>query len=286
MKARMPIKISLLLVGLLLAGCASDTALRTAVADLDRNTQAVNNLLHEQMAMIKEKAAPGKVSDKATQAGPYLNALDERCRDAGRPETNQFMSFFHYAFSPGKNPRGLSESCTFYTELSGKFVAQMLYNAGRYHAGNGDRKQAEEVLQSLLNRFAAPAYQAETIQAKLLLESFTDWDSFSPAWKAYVLGDYAAALAEYRDNDDPQAMYKVGTMYENGEGVPADKKQAQAWYLKAAKKEFFLAQYRMGMIYATGDGVPKDTDTAMEWLSRAAASGYGPAKEALRDLRK
>ena len=286
MKAHVSTKAALLFIVLLMAGCANDAALRTAVAELDRNTGAVNHLLHEQSAMIQAKAPPADVYAEVAQADPFLNAMAARCRNAGTTESNPYVRYYHYVFSPGENPSGLSSSCTFYTELSGKFVAQMLYNSGRYYAGNGDREKAERTLRDLTDNFTAPAYLAEFTQAKLLLDDFTDWDSFTKGWKAYILGDYSAALAEYKDMDEPQAMYKVGAMYDNGEGVPADKKQAQAWYLKAARKGFDAAQYRMGMIYASGDGVEPDRDMAAEWFAKAAQNGYGPAKQALKKLRQ
>jgi TPR repeat protein len=47
-------------------------------------------------------------------------------------------------------------------------------------------------------------------------------------------------------------------MYDNGEGVPKDEKQAVAWYKKAADQGYAQAQLNIGSMYDNGEGVQKD----------------------------
>ena len=57
--------------------------------------------------------------------------------------------------------------------------------------------------------------------------------------KAYSVGDYEAALEEWRpsaEQGDALAQYNLGFMYSNGEGVPQDYAEAVKWYRMAAEQ--------------------------------------------------
>jgi TPR repeat protein len=62
-------------------------------------------------------------------------------------------------------------------------------------------------------------------------------------------------------------------MYNNGEGVVKDDKQAAAWYRKAAEQGHIDAQYNLGLMYSTGEGVAQDYKLAYVWSAVAAANG-------------
>ncbi|HEX9022901.1 MAG TPA: tetratricopeptide repeat protein [Geobacteraceae bacterium] len=109
---------------------------------------------------------------------------------------------------------------------------------------------------------------------------------FEKGQEAYLMKDYAKAMEEYKNDDDPKAMYQVGYMYDHGEGVEQDAKEAAQWYLKAAEKGNAKAQYRMGLFYATGTGVDKDVKEAAKWYKKASMQGFLPAREALKRLEK
>ncbi len=63
-------------------------------------------------------------------------------------------------------------------------------------------------------------------------------------------------------------------MYENGQGVPQDDKQAVAWYRKAADQGVIDAQFNLGImyVYGNGEGV-QDYVQAHMWWNLAAVSG-------------
>ena len=109
---------------------------------------------------------------------------------------------------------------------------------------------------------------------------------FDKGQEAYLMKDYARAMQEYKNDDDPKAMYQVGYMYDHGEGVDQDIKEAAQWYLKAAEKGNARAQYRVGLLYATGSGVDKDLKEAAKWYKKASFQGFLPAREALKRLEK
>ena len=54
-------------------------------------------------------------------------------------------------------------------------------------------------------------------------------------------------------------------MYDKGEGVPQDYKEAVKWYTKAAEQGDVDAQYNLGLMYYNGEGVPKDLVQAYAW---------------------
>ena len=69
------------------------------------------------------------------------------------------------------------------------------------------------------------------------------------------------------------AQYNLGVMYENGEGVPQDDKEAVRWYRKSAEQGHADAQNNLALMYAPGRGVPQDYKEAYAWWSVAKANG-------------
>ena len=153
----------------------------------------------------------------------------------------------------------------------------------------------------------------------LLLILPANAQNYVTASNAYQRGDYAAALREFRplaERGDVLAQYKLGLMYNNGEGVAADYQEAVNWFYRAAslgyapaqsslgvkfekgqgverdyaqavewyrhgaKQDYAIAQYRLGRMYAQGHGVGLDYAEAVAWFKRAAAQGHGDAATA------
>ena len=93
---------------------------------------------------------------------------------------------------------------------------------------------------------------------------------------AYKAKNYAVALKELQplaDKGNAQAQVIIGAMYDNGEGVPLDYRQAVLWYQKSAEQGNANAQYNLGMMYANGLGVPQDMVQALKWFNLAALLG-------------
>jgi S1-C subfamily serine protease len=73
---------------------------------------------------------------------------------------------------------------------------------------------------------------------------------------------------------NPFAQYNVANMYAQGRGIRCDRKQAKAWYLKAAEQDLAIAQYGLGMLNAS-DVDKNDTDAtqqldiAIGWLFKS-----------------
>lgn len=78
------------------------------------------------------------------------------------------------------------------------------------------------------------------------------------------------------------AMYVIGLLYFNGQGVTQDYSKAMEWYLKAGVG--YIASYggksqsAIGFMYYNGQGVTKDYVKAKEWFEKSFLRG----KESLK----
>jgi TPR repeat protein len=114
---------------------------------------------------------------------------------------------------------------------------------------------------------------AVLVAAMLMSVAAADFDS---AFAAYKRGDYETAFVEYKvlaDQGDARAQSNLGNMYEFGEGVPEDDREAVKWYRLAAEQGNYRAQHNLGIMYRDGEGVPEDYVQAYAWYNLAAAQG-------------
>jgi TPR repeat protein len=100
-------------------------------------------------------------------------------------------------------------------------------------------------------------------------------------------GDYATAYRLWRplaEQGDAEAQYKLGTMYDIGQGVPLDNAKAGRWFRKAAEQGHATAQYKLGVMYEAGWGVPQDYAKAVRWFRKAAEQGDAPSQFRLGNM--
>jgi len=142
---------------------------------------------------------------------------------------------------------------------------------------------------------------------------------FTNAVAVIPLSDVSAGVfrfqAKLAEQGNPEAQYKVGEMYETGQGAAKNIQKALTWFEKAAKqghkksiyKLLFLeiksnglndftksqlgmlrqeaatgntdAQYFLGKMYAAGVGVPKSLNNALTWLNKAVFNGIIEAEK-------
>lgn len=78
--------------------------------------------------------------------------------------------------------------------------------------------------------------------------------------------------------------HNIGNQYSEGRGVAVDHALAVEWWTRAAEKGDAITQLRLGESYEAGRGVTQDLDAAWDWYSRSAAAGNQDAREALERL--
>ncbi|MDO5853485.1 MAG: Sel1-like repeat-containing protein kinase family protein [Thermoplasmata archaeon] len=83
----------------------------------------------------------------------------------------------------------------------------------------------------------------------------------------------AAGLLALAESGDADAQYRLGRMYDLGDGVPRDFSTAAHWYGKAAEQGHPLAQNNLGILYAEGSGVRQSDSDAASWISLSADQG-------------
>jgi TPR repeat protein len=99
--------------------------------------------------------------------------------------------------------------------------------------------------------------------------------------------DYAEARRWYlkaAEHDDPRAEFALGVLAVRGLGAPTDYAEGVKWFHKAADHGVASAQFNLGVMYAHSLGVPQDYVLARTWLSLAAVQGEEGAKEALDNV--
>ncbi len=77
---------------------------------------------------------------------------------------------------------------------------------------------------------------------------------------------------------EPVAQYRLGTLYERGRGVAPDAAKAARWYLAAAGQGSRKAMHNLAVAYAEGSGVKKDYAEASRWFLKAASLGLSDSQ--------
>lgn len=96
----------------------------------------------------------------------------------------------------------------------------------------------------------------------------------------YNAGQYDAALRSLREaasSGSENAMFRLGWMYSQGEGVPQDFSLARQWYDKSASRGVVGAMVNLALLYKDGKGGPQDHNLQRQWLEKAASRGVSTA---------
>lgn len=86
----------------------------------------------------------------------------------------------------------------------------------------------------------------------------------------------AGVLASVRalaTGGEVEAVFLMGTAYDEALGVEMDPAEAARWYRRAADRGHVLAQHNLGNLYRAGRGLPQDDGEAVAWWRRAAEQG-------------
>ena len=124
-------------------------------------------------------------------------------------------------------------------------------------------------------------------------------DSTSEDWiKNPAMGNYKAYAEFKMANYDtarhiwetlaglgnPDALFNLGILAEDGLGESRDLKKAESLYVAAANAGGFKAQYRLGMLYSGTDPATRNLDKARHFLSLATEHGDRDAAARLASL--
>ena len=96
---------------------------------------------------------------------------------------------------------------------------------------------------------------------------------FERGLDAFRGGDLKAAITEWSaaaEDGNKDALFNLGLLFANGNGVKQDWDQAKTLFQKAGKRGSELAMFSLAIMYFNGQGVPKDLPMAHVWASLGA----------------
>ena len=104
---------------------------------------------------------------------------------------------------------------------------------------------------------------------------------------AYEDEDYATAFVIFTllaKAGDAEAQYRLGEMYDWGNGVEEDDAEAVKWHRLASEQGNAVGQNKLGWMYEKGGGVEQDYILAYMWYNLAAVQGNENGKSLRNNL--
>jgi uncharacterized protein len=217
-------------------------------------------------------AAPKGIRSPANIAAPVGVALEQApIPGVGTPRLNAFQAFQKgaRALQAGDTRSGLE--ALEYAARNGEVMA--LWKLGRMYADGDDVKQSDqrafEYFRTLGNSHAEET--PGTTPAVFVAKAFVEIGGYyltgianyikPDADRAHQMFSYAASYF-----GDPDAQYRLGRMYLDGQGAAKDPKQAARWLSSAAGKGQYQAQAVLGAMLFKGESVPRDAARGLMYL--------------------
>lgn len=122
------------------------------------------------------------------------------------------------------------------------------------------------------------------IQAAVLFSLLLSGPAFaglSEGRQAYLDKDWDKAILELRplaDGGDSEALFLLGNMYNDGNGVARDHRRAMELFKASASHDNPAAMVSIATMYATGLGVERSWKETVDWYGRAARLGSQAAQ--------
>jgi len=92
------------------------------------------------------------------------------------------------------------------------------------------------------------------------------------------LPDAVKFLTQAADKGQAVAQYRLGTLYERGQGVAADPAKAMHWYELAADQGNRKAMHNLAVAYASGPAAKRNMTLAARWFAKAATLGLADSQ--------
>ena len=98
-------------------------------------------------------------------------------------------------------------------------------------------------------------------------------------WQGSLLYRSSTPLLARAKKGDSDAQYRLGRLYQYGQGsLPYDINKALDWYRRAADQQHAAALYALGKLHLNGQGVQRDFEEAKYLFERAAKAGHQESK--------
>jgi len=100
----------------------------------------------------------------------------------------------------------------------------------------------------------------------------------------FVPRDYGLAMQNYQAAAKQQyapAENNIASLYQHGQGVKKNPGKASEWYLAAAQHGNAVGQINLANMYYGGEGVARDYGQTIYWLRKSAETGFPDAENNL-----
>jgi TPR repeat protein len=114
------------------------------------------------------------------------------------------------------------------------------------------------------------------------LTSSAKADALNAGERAFARQDFVGAaplLLVEAERGNRVAQTYIGSMYQNGLGVPQNYGVAASWLNQAAEQGEPTAQFLLGLLFDKGFGVPQDWVQAEVWLNLAASKASAKQRD-------
>ena len=187
----------------------------------------------------------------------------------------------HYGYAPAQvklaklyeENQDLKSAAYWFELAAQKNDAEANYKLGRYYLhGFGEKPRDANTAM----KYLSSAARLGQTDAMTLLGNY-----------CYYFKEYDKALGWFREaaaKEDPVAIYKLGVMYEYGEGVAQDHDTAFKYFKTAAEKDHIDAWINLGIDYLLGRGTEKDLNQANYWIGKAAKAEKPAAQKIFGDI--
>jgi TPR repeat protein len=98
------------------------------------------------------------------------------------------------------------------------------------------------------------------------------------------VGLFKGMLLAATETNEAKFQHQVARMYGEGEGVPQNLKNSQAWYKLAAHQGLQSSQFNLGTIYEEATGCVMSYEKAYYWYQKAAQNNDPEAHEILAEF--
>jgi hypothetical protein len=237
-----------------------DERYRRARAIFDRET-AFGNWQLGNPALASALAAFRQLADEHYEQAYYPLSVLVRAGRRGQEDTAQAQQLAQLAFE-WSLARQAQDNPTLWCDLgdmykNGHGVEQDNQQAAIWYrkaAETGDARGQWALGLCLYDSDSAdPDRNAEALQ--WMNRAAAQGESSLQCWLGDIYrmdGCYAEAVHWYEQataQHDKEGQFKLGLMYEEGNGVPQDNGMAEFWYRKAAKQGHAEAQWQLGQMY-------------------------------------
>jgi len=156
------------------------------------------------------------------------------------------------------------------------------------------RRIAKEVDADFADRLA----RFEKTQCPQKIQVYRHLAAKGDAWAMFRLGSsYAKGMGVPQDDNEaltwfqlaaeqghPAAYMALGMMFSEGKAFAPDYRAAFDWFMKSAALNDAEEQFQLGGLYRKGLGVEKNAQQAAEWYRKAAGQGHEGAKARLNEM--